>query len=302
MKHIVIPMGSLKYFDRFAKNFNALGAETDALITFLVDDRHSTTLDEFRNIIQSTDLPLYDIIAVSEILNKIKHDFDDCPLFEPILDVYGVSIKSLMFYYVLKHLEYDKFFFLDDDVIVARVPNHIWDYDYAIKTDMALDKGGNGFGPVMESVYGKDMFIEWAGQDHKNRDWRINSGSLLYTVRDDSADNLLDHIKQFFSSKAAYDTLEAARKRMIKKGLSYVPGNVWVNEQHILGMFLHKYHLNDNVYRLKQNDVYIGGMKSELTTTKPFRTIPCIYHPCCRSSEKKIIFIDHFLKRMRLSV
>jgi len=287
-EHIVVPIASLKYFKYFSDYFNYVNAEHNHQFTFIVDDRHDTSLDEFLDAFNNSALPIHKVVPVSTILKELQDDLSHCTYLEEILNVYGVSIKLVMFYYILKVLNYEKFFYLDDDVVILRPLVNLFDnHAYAIKTDLALDV----ISGLVPEIYGQDVWDEFIS-DTK---FRVSSGSILYTPTKEKTEMFLNHITKFFSHKRVIEWYEYKSDET-----GYIVGKSWGLEQHLMGLFFMLHHKDTELHKIGA-EIRIGGSKSELDeelANKGFRRVPSIYHPGCRKSSKKLDFIKRFVERL----
>lgn len=292
-QHVVVPTASLKYFKHFSENFNRTNTPHNHKFTFIVDDSHETAMAEFHDAFYASNLPIERVISVSSIRRELEQDLVGCTYLDEILKEFGLAIKLVMFYYVLKVLKYDKFLFLDDDTVMIRAMTKLFDnHTFAKKTDMSLDVTSG----LLREIYGEEAW----GKFTSSTEYRINSGSILYSPTEEKTEQFLQHITKFFSTPRVIKWFAAAKIKAKKAGKKYIMGNSWVLEQHTIGIFFMMNH-NDEDWHNIEGEVRIGGNNHELleeNANKGFQKLPSVYHPCCRDSARKLIFFERFLKRL----
>jgi len=244
-KHIFVLSANVDRLEYFAQYFNIFGPDTDVVVHTIIDDRHVHQED----IMRAYELG-YHINLVSDVIDTVVPMLKRPDLAHDILDMYGVSIKWLLFPYINRVLDIKKAMTLDDDTLLLRPLDHYFEHDYVWKRER-LSKMNERVIDVLGEIINNRKFIE---EINANMMF-LNSGQMLYTDNDDS---LMDFLNRVFDTpiyefvKEGYDKYKSRNTSKIRG----VGGYYWVIEQYIYCVFFNQLSKTHDVQQFG-NDVFL---------------------------------------------
>lgn len=265
MNAVFIPTSNLYRAQTLIKYYNIHDEPTDQRVIFIGDDRGSISKEEYRAAIND---PRFDLIYTSDMMAGVNHLFEDCPYYDQIVnDMYKVSIKMLVFIYAARVLGIKKSLMLDDDILFLKPLDSWFKHDYVVKED--------GLSPMPKHQVKAFQYAypHVNIEQFNNPEFRINSGSIIYTLNDND-DRLVNDVRTFFSSDDIYQVFvnRLNKTNTRRKGWGYD----WMLEQYFYG--IHMYSLGVEIPRFK-SAVNIGlAYPKENKPLKPFVSVPNVMH------------------------
>lgn len=291
MKNVVfIPTSNLYRMKTLIKYYNVHNLPTDQRVIFIADDRSNISKEEYSDVVKD---PRFELIYTSDMLAAVNDIFADCSYYDQIInDMYKVSVKMVVFIYAARHLGIYKSLMLDDDILFLKPLDEWFKHDYVVKED-GLSTMTASLVNAFQNTYTHVNVIDFNHSKH-----RINSGSILYTVRD--CTRLIDDVRAFFSSDDIYRVLvnRLNKTSSRRKGWGYD----WMLEQYFYG--IHMYSLGIEIPRFK-GAVNTGlGYPKEGRSLKPFKRVPNVIHFLQMEKQRMydayLPLIDEYIKMHKL--
>ena len=258
MNHIFIITNNNKRLYSFIKYYNVYNKPTDTKLHVIIDDRNNESYDiEFIK-------QHFELHKISDVIKKVKPLLNNENIIEKIIEIYGVSIKLLIFPYIHKILNIPKAMMMDDDTFLLSPLDHWFKLDYVYYNESALGALGKNVKDILYPLY-KDLIDVHQLND---KGWfSINSGQIIHTENN----MYINFISKFFT-QTVYDFLvketddykrkhyeifsntledfldEPVKKKQLKHKNKKVGSKVWIMEQNIYAIY-YKW-LSENNYTI----------------------------------------------------
>ena len=209
----------LKKIKYFIKYYNIFNMKTNQVINLIIDNRKE------KNIFEDDNNFFNSIHYTSDILSKVEHYIDNKEMFYKILDVYGLSIKLLIFLYC-KEININKLMLIDDDLFMLKpFDDYFEKYDYVIKRE-SLSRMSKDVKDGLSNTFSKNIICE---MDKKAS--FINSGTMIFTYKENL--KLIEKINLFFNSQYILNILLKSYKQNKDKPLRQIRWRTWCLEQYV---------------------------------------------------------------------
>jgi hypothetical protein len=282
---ILIPTCNLFRMRMLMKYYNVYGVKTEQHIVFIGDDRGSITQEQFKAEVGNKP---FELVFMSDVIQGVGYFYEDCPYYNEIMNrMYKVSVKLLIFVWAYHCRKLRQSMLLDDDVLFLRPIDDWFKHEYVVKED-GLSVMGDACFQVLKRSYPGMNVAEFNQSKHG-----INSGSIIYTVKDECK-SLIEVARGFFSSPFVYSRFLDRMDKLNKK--PGVWGVDWIFEQQVYG--LHMFSLNENLKR------FGSVVNTSLTfkdgkPVKEFSKLPHIIHFLQRDKSKAyelcLPLVDNFI-------
>jgi hypothetical protein len=261
---VFIPTSNLYRVSTLIKYYNVHNEPTDQRVIFIGDDRGDISKKEYADAVNDS---RFELIYMSDMLEAVNDMFADCPYYDAIINnMFRVSVKMVVFIYAASHMGIHKSLMLDDDILFLKPLDEWFKYDYVVKED-GLSNMSESQVTAFQRTYPHIDIFEFNKPKH-----RINSGSILYTMQDDS--RLLNDVRAFFSSDEIYYILVNRLNKTTSRRKGW--GYDWLLEQYFYG--IHMYSLGVEIPRFRSAVNISLGYPKEDKPSKPFKKIPNVIH------------------------
>lgn len=265
----------------------------DIRYVIAIDNRICTDVDAVKQLCNKYNVTNYEILESNEIFTKFKHDID-LTTYE-FFNSYTMSLNILVQWYLLKHGNYNKVLFLDDDVILNNDIEKIFENNKSMFYVYRLSAGALTYDECsktalkVHTAFGNIFDFKVTPENYKQTviETHINGGQRLYCSADVDIDKYEMYLKRFFENQDLFEIWSKRRNHCS-----------WYIDERFEGYFAWKTNIFNNdmpMYAYVENRNPLNLKNGILNRMPKYTKInKAIWHNA--TCGKKQVWIDTLLK------
>lgn len=186
----------------FANMINNL-PDIDVDLIVINETRIGNKINEIKEITKNIKSCI--VIDSDIIINKFKNDVINCNF----VDTYTMGMNILMQWYIFKYYDYDKVLFLDDDIVLTKNINNVFELNNSSFYIFTLSVGAPQYNMNTKKMKlcidtFNDLFDLNINDENYREKWiytHVNGGQRLYCKSDFNLDLYTYYLKLFYTNK-----------------------------------------------------------------------------------------------------